>query len=87
MLVMFEMTLVKQQMRNMREIRNMGNKPFPIQCYRFNKWVTISSDRLLPGDIVSLKSSSPSKSKTVATRPQSNANAPGRVPPAQPQVG
>ena len=56
MLVMFECTLVKQQLRNMKEIRNMGNSTRLILCYRLGKWTQVKTDELLPGDIVSLRS-------------------------------
>ncbi|XP_065199727.1 endoplasmic reticulum transmembrane helix translocase [Planococcus citri] len=54
MLIVFECTLVKQQMRNMAEIRNMGNKPYTMQVYRNKRWKSVLSDHLFPGDIVSI---------------------------------
>ena len=54
MLVMFEVTLVKQQQRNMKEIRGMGNKTQMISCYRLGKWVLMPTDKVMGFQISSL---------------------------------
>ncbi|TDL20605.1 endoplasmic reticulum Ca-transporting P-type ATPase [Rickenella mellea] len=54
MLVMFECTVVWQRVRTLTEFRTMAVSPFPIQAFRDNKWTTVQTDLLLPGDLVSI---------------------------------
>ncbi|KAL9095176.1 MAG: hypothetical protein Q9165_002432 [Trypethelium subeluteriae] len=54
MLVVFEGTVVWQRQRTLNEFRGMSIKPYDILVYRQNKWQEIQSDKLLPGDLVSV---------------------------------
>ncbi|KAI9663112.1 MAG: hypothetical protein M1821_008160 [Bathelium mastoideum] len=54
MLVVFECTVVWQRQRTLNEFRGMSIKPYDILVYRQNKWQEIQSDKLLPGDLVSV---------------------------------
>ena len=54
MLVVFEGTVVWQRQRTLNEFRGMSIKPYDLLVYRQNKWQEIQSDKLLPGDLVSV---------------------------------
>ncbi|OZJ03060.1 hypothetical protein BZG36_03788 [Bifiguratus adelaidae] len=54
MLVVFECTVVWQRIRTIGEFRGMAQKPYEMYVRRCNKWITIQSDALLPGDLVSI---------------------------------
>jgi cation-transporting ATPase 13A1 len=54
MLVGFESTVVWQRQRTLNEFRGMSIQPYEIWVYRQNKWERITSDKLLPGDLVSV---------------------------------
>ncbi|KAJ3577421.1 hypothetical protein NPX13_g3143 [Xylaria arbuscula] len=54
MLVMFESTVVWQRQRTLTEFRGMSIKPYDMWVYRLGKWTEIQSDKLLPGDLVSV---------------------------------
>jgi cation-transporting ATPase 13A1 len=54
MLVMFESTVVWQRQRTLSEFRGMSIKPYDLLVYRQKKWQEIQSDKLLPGDVVSV---------------------------------
>ncbi|KAI1079244.1 hypothetical protein F5B20DRAFT_544165 [Whalleya microplaca] len=54
MLVAFESTVVWQRQRTLNEFRGMTIKPYDIWVHRLGKWSEVQSDKLLPGDLVSV---------------------------------
>jgi len=54
MLVAFESTVVWQRQRTLTEFRGMSIQPYGIYVFRLGKWVETQSDKLLPGDLVSV---------------------------------
>ena len=54
MLVGFESTVVWQRQRTLNEFRGMSIKPYDIWVFRQKRWEQITSDKLLPGDLVSV---------------------------------
>ncbi|KAH8694989.1 putative cation transporting ATPase [Talaromyces proteolyticus] len=54
MLIVFESTVVWQRQRTLNEFRGMNIKPYDVWVFRENKWQEVTSDKLLPGDLVSV---------------------------------
>lgn len=54
MLIGFESTVVWQRQRTLNEFRGMSIQPYDIWVHRDEGWEQITSDKLLPGDLVSV---------------------------------
>ncbi|KAI9031163.1 hypothetical protein DFJ74DRAFT_654815 [Hyaloraphidium curvatum] len=54
MLFVFESTVVMQRLQSLREMRNMSIKPYRIYTRRGKRWVIEDTDKLVPGDLVSV---------------------------------
>jgi manganese-transporting P-type ATPase len=54
MLIAFESTVVWQRQKALSEFRGMNIKPYDVWVFRENKWVEVTSDKLLPGDLLSV---------------------------------
>jgi len=58
MLMFFEGMMCKQRQSSLMMLRNMRRPPVRILCYRTKQWLLVSSDTLVPGDIISLTADS-----------------------------
>lgn len=54
MLVVFEALQVSLMVRTLKEISDMGSKPYNINVYRNRRWRQLLSSELCPGDLVSV---------------------------------
>ena len=54
MLVVFESTVVSSRLRNLDEMREFATPPSAALALRDGKWVQLSSEELLPGDVIAL---------------------------------
>jgi cation-transporting ATPase 13A1 len=54
MLFVFESTIVGQRLRTLKEFRSMVHPPYDVYVRREGKWVTISSEDILPHDVISI---------------------------------
>ncbi len=66
MLVIFESTVVSRRLGHFQDLVNMRPPPHNVFVYRQSQWIVVSSDKLVPGDIISVTraaSSPPAPSK------------------------
>ena len=55
MIISFEGVTVFSRLKSLTTLRGMGNESVEIQSYRNQKWISIRTDEILPGDIISIK--------------------------------
>jgi cation-transporting ATPase 13A1 len=56
-ILMFESTTVFQRLKTLNTLNGMSTKPYPIKVWREQQWQEISTEQLLPGDLIWVKRS------------------------------
>jgi cation-transporting ATPase 13A1 len=79
-IVMLESTSAFQRLKTLQQLTGMSSKPYMVKVYRMGKWHDMTTEELLPGDLVSLKGNRVSKAITKPGAPGTPA-APGARPP------
>lgn len=75
MVIVFEVTVIKQRQRSLQQLRAMRRKPVRVYVLRGSKWSEVSSTELVPGDVVSVKLySSAAKSQRSSSRGRNNSS-------------
>lgn len=54
MLMFFEGMMCRQRQASLTMLRNMRRPPVRVHAFRGGAWVAVSSDTLVPGDVISL---------------------------------
>jgi len=73
MLMFFEGMMCKQRQASLTMLRNMRRPPVRINVFRMGTWMAVSSDTLVPGDLISLTADfGRKKSKKRLSQLQSN---------------
>ena len=78
-ILLLESTSVFQRQRTLQTLSQMSAKPYALPVYRHGKWANLTTDNLLPGDLISLAPPA-SRAAAVATPAAApNADAPTAV--------
>jgi cation-transporting ATPase 13A1 len=87
-IVMLESTSAFQRMKTFQQLNGMSSKPYPIKVYRHGQWQELSTEDLIPGDLISLKMAKrapPASAVTVVALAEGASNnapvAPKKLPP------
>jgi cation-transporting ATPase 13A1 len=84
-IVMLESTSAFQRMKTFQQLNGMSSKPYPIMVYRHSQWQELSTEDLIPGDLISLKMAKWAPSATAVTPVAPAGNnapaAPKQLPP------
>ena len=66
-ILLLESTTVFQRQRTLKTLSSMSAKPYSLQVYRKGTWVELSTTKLLPGDLISIKDSKPPPTAAVTS--------------------